>query len=44
LSAGAPLADAARVANAAAGLVVARFGPAVVEAAELLDALADGRA
>ena len=41
LAAGAPLGDAARVANAAAGLVVARFGPAVITADELVAALAD---
>jgi D-beta-D-heptose 7-phosphate kinase/D-beta-D-heptose 1-phosphate adenosyltransferase len=34
-AAGAPLIDAARLANAAAGLVVARFGPASVTRAEL---------
>ena len=39
LAAGAPLADAARLANLAAGLVVARFGPAVVTLDELLAAL-----
>jgi D-beta-D-heptose 7-phosphate kinase/D-beta-D-heptose 1-phosphate adenosyltransferase len=42
LAAGAPLADAARIANAAAGLVVARFGPAVIDASELGAALGDG--
>jgi D-beta-D-heptose 7-phosphate kinase/D-beta-D-heptose 1-phosphate adenosyltransferase len=42
LAAGAPLAAAARLANLAAGLVVARFGPAVVTIDELLSAL--GRA
>jgi len=42
LAAGAPLADAARLANFAAGLVVARFGPAVVTLNELVAAL--GRA
>ena len=41
LAAGAPLADAARIANAGAGLVVARFGPAVVTPAELAAALND---
>jgi D-beta-D-heptose 7-phosphate kinase/D-beta-D-heptose 1-phosphate adenosyltransferase len=41
MAAGARLADAARVANAAAGLVVARFGPAVVDPTELTAALAD---
>ena len=35
LAAGAPLADAARLANRAAGLVVARFGPASVTIDEL---------
>jgi len=35
LAAGLPLIEAARLANAAAGLVVARFGPAAVSAAEL---------
>jgi len=35
LSAGLSLTEAARLANAAAGLVVARFGPAAVTAAEL---------
>lgn len=40
LAAGASLADAARVANAAAGLVVARFGPAVIELNELAAAVA----
>ena len=39
LAAGAPLGDAARIANIAAGLVVARFGPAVVEPAELAAAV-----
>jgi rfaE bifunctional protein kinase chain/domain len=39
IAAGAPLADAARIANAAAGLVVARFGPATVNRAELAAAL-----
>jgi D-beta-D-heptose 7-phosphate kinase/D-beta-D-heptose 1-phosphate adenosyltransferase len=39
LSAGATLGDAARLANTAAGLVVARFGPAVVEPHELIAAL-----
>jgi D-beta-D-heptose 7-phosphate kinase/D-beta-D-heptose 1-phosphate adenosyltransferase len=42
LAAGARLADAARVANLAAGLVVARFGPAAISAAELA-AAASGR-
>jgi rfaE bifunctional protein kinase chain/domain len=35
LAAGAPLEDAARLANRAAGIVVARFGPATVSADEL---------
>ena len=35
LAAGARLAEAARLANLAAGLVVARFGPAVVTLDEL---------
>jgi D-beta-D-heptose 7-phosphate kinase/D-beta-D-heptose 1-phosphate adenosyltransferase len=35
LAAGAPLADAAQLANRAAGLVVARFGPATVTIDEL---------
>ena len=35
LAAGAPLADAAQLANLAAGLVVARFGPATVTIDEL---------
>ena len=39
LAAGATLAEAARLANAAAGLAVAKFGPAVVTSAELLHAL-----
>lgn len=39
LAAGAPLVEAARMANAAAGLVVARFGPATLTAAELSAAL-----
>lgn len=38
LASGAPLLDAARLANIAAGLVVARFGPASVTPAELADA------
>ncbi|MEO7272196.1 MAG: D-glycero-beta-D-manno-heptose-7-phosphate kinase [Vicinamibacterales bacterium] len=37
LAAGAPLADAARLANRAAGVVVAKFGPATVSALELRD-------
>jgi D-beta-D-heptose 7-phosphate kinase/D-beta-D-heptose 1-phosphate adenosyltransferase len=44
IAAGAPLLDAARIANAAAGLVVARFGPAVVDRAELAAALGDSAA
>jgi D-beta-D-heptose 7-phosphate kinase/D-beta-D-heptose 1-phosphate adenosyltransferase len=40
LAAGAPLLDAARLANAAAGLVVARFGPATVQPLELAAAVA----
>lgn len=39
LAAGATIAEAARLANEAAGLVVARFGPATVRAGELLTAL-----
>ena len=39
LAAGATLTEAARLANEAAGIVVARFGPATVRAAELLKAL-----
>ena len=39
LAAGATLAEAARLANEAAGLAVAKFGPAVVTPAELLRAL-----
>jgi D-beta-D-heptose 7-phosphate kinase/D-beta-D-heptose 1-phosphate adenosyltransferase len=38
LAAGATIAEAARLANEAAGLVVARFGPATVRAAELMAA------
>ena len=37
MAAGASLADAARLANRAAGIVVAKFGPATVTAAELGD-------
>jgi D-beta-D-heptose 7-phosphate kinase/D-beta-D-heptose 1-phosphate adenosyltransferase len=40
LAAGARLLDAARLANAAAGLVVARFGPATVQPLELAAAIA----
>ena len=39
LAAGATLAEAARLANEAAGVAVAKFGPAVVTPAELLHAL-----
>jgi len=39
LAAGATLAEAARLANEAAGMSVAKFGPAVVTTAELLHAL-----
>ena len=39
LAAGATIAEAARLANEAAGLVVARFGPATVTVAELLRAV-----
>jgi D-beta-D-heptose 7-phosphate kinase/D-beta-D-heptose 1-phosphate adenosyltransferase len=39
LAAGATLAEAARLANEAAGIVVGKFGPAVVSPAELLSAL-----
>ena len=35
LAAGAPLSDAARLANRAAGIVVGKFGPATVSADEL---------
>ena len=38
LAAGATMTEAARLANEAAGIVVARFGPATVRASELLDA------
>ena len=41
LAAGASLGDAARLANVAAGLVVARFGPAVVGTSDLAEALGD---
>jgi D-beta-D-heptose 7-phosphate kinase/D-beta-D-heptose 1-phosphate adenosyltransferase len=41
LASGAPLVDAARLANIAAGLVVARFGPASVTREELATAAAD---
>jgi rfaE bifunctional protein kinase chain/domain len=43
LSAGMPLLDAARVANAAAGVVVAKTGTAVCTAEELAEALREGR-
>jgi D-beta-D-heptose 7-phosphate kinase/D-beta-D-heptose 1-phosphate adenosyltransferase len=39
LAAGASLSEAARLANVAAGLVVARFGPAVVGVSELATAV-----
>jgi D-glycero-beta-D-manno-heptose-7-phosphate kinase len=39
LAAGATIAEAARLANEAAGLVVARFGPATVRVSELMTAL-----
>ena len=42
LAAGAPLIDAARLANVAAGIVVGRFGPAAVDPATLLSTLAAG--
>ena len=42
-AAGARLSDAARLANLSAGLVVAKFGPAVVSPDELLTALAQMR-
>jgi D-beta-D-heptose 7-phosphate kinase/D-beta-D-heptose 1-phosphate adenosyltransferase len=41
LAAGATLTEAAQLANQAAGLAVARFGPAAVSAEELLDACAN---
>ena len=40
LSAGATIAEAARLANEAAGVVVGKFGPATVSVSELLSALA----
>jgi D-beta-D-heptose 7-phosphate kinase/D-beta-D-heptose 1-phosphate adenosyltransferase len=44
LAAGATLAEAAALANEAAGIAVGKFGPATVSADELLDAFArDGR-
>jgi D-beta-D-heptose 7-phosphate kinase/D-beta-D-heptose 1-phosphate adenosyltransferase len=39
IAAGATTAEAAQLANAAAGIVVAKFGPATVAPAELLDAI-----
>ena len=42
LAAGATITEAARLANEAAGIVVAKFGPATVSAAELLKALGAG--
>jgi D-beta-D-heptose 7-phosphate kinase/D-beta-D-heptose 1-phosphate adenosyltransferase len=39
LAAGATLPEAARLANEAAGLVVGKFGPATLTAAELLQAV-----
>jgi D-glycero-beta-D-manno-heptose-7-phosphate kinase len=42
LAAGATIAEAARLANEAAGIVVARFGPATVRVDELLKALESG--
>jgi D-beta-D-heptose 7-phosphate kinase/D-beta-D-heptose 1-phosphate adenosyltransferase len=39
LAAGATLAEAARLANEAAGIVVGKFGPATLSVTELLDAL-----
>ena len=44
LSAGARLADAARLANVAAGLVVARFGPVAVSRDALLTSIGDSPA
>ena len=41
LAAGATITEAARLANEAAGIAVARFGPATVRAAELLKAFED---
>jgi D-beta-D-heptose 7-phosphate kinase/D-beta-D-heptose 1-phosphate adenosyltransferase len=43
LASGAPLGDAARLANLAAGLVVGRFGPAAVSAVDLTRAAGDVR-
>ena len=42
LAAGATISEAARLANEAAGIVVARFGPATVRVAELLKAIEGG--
>jgi D-beta-D-heptose 7-phosphate kinase/D-beta-D-heptose 1-phosphate adenosyltransferase len=42
LAAAAPLADAARLANHAAGIVVGKFGPATVSPDELRRALRSG--
>jgi D-beta-D-heptose 7-phosphate kinase/D-beta-D-heptose 1-phosphate adenosyltransferase len=42
LAAGATITEAARLANEAAGIVVARFGPATVRVAELLKAIEGG--
>jgi D-beta-D-heptose 7-phosphate kinase/D-beta-D-heptose 1-phosphate adenosyltransferase len=39
LAAGATISEAARLANEAAGIVVARFGPATVSVSELLKAM-----
>ena len=41
MAAGASLAEAAQLANHAAGIVVGRFGPATVSPAELLEAFPD---
>ena len=40
LAAGATLTEAARLANEAAGIAVSRFGPATVQVAELMKAIA----
>jgi D-beta-D-heptose 7-phosphate kinase/D-beta-D-heptose 1-phosphate adenosyltransferase len=42
LAAGASLAEAAELANHAAGVVVGKFGPATVSATELLNAMGAG--
>ena len=42
LAAGATITEAARLANEAAGIVVARFGPATVRVSELMDAMKTG--